>query len=177
MSGRLWLRSPFESLRVSGKSCRLSPRRVAFGDRVSGRGCRPGRGAARCARGRGKRRPYITVALSEGPLDVDGTLQRLAGALEGEHEAVALALYLEAAVGLPLLAHDGVVLPQQLQPALVAEPVVHGRRALDVAEHDRDGAVRRGVRPQVRLVDVERGGYGLDGRLRARDVDPLSLEL
>src|SRR3990172_6540066 len=106
MSGRCWLRLPFDS---------------AFGRlRVSG-----------------KRR----IALSEGALDVDGALKRPPRRLERQHEAVALALHLEAAVRIHLLPHDGVVPPQDLQPLLVAEAFVDGGRSLDVAEHYGDGAV------------------------------------
>src|SRR3972149_5591927 len=85
------------------------------------------------------------VTFGEGALDIDGALQSPAGALERQHEAVALRLHLEPLVGRDSLAHDGVVLAQQLQPALVAEALRDGCGALDVAEHDGDGAVGRGV--------------------------------
>ena len=49
------------------------------------------------------------VVSGEGALDLDGTLESAAGALEGDHEAVALRLHLEAVVGRKLLANDGVV--------------------------------------------------------------------
>src|SRR3989304_6131410 len=58
MSGRLWLRSPFD---------RLSPRRVAFGDRVSGKRC---------------------VPLRDGLLHVDGAADAVLDVVEGGHEAV-----------------------------------------------------------------------------------------
>src|SRR3990170_8442687 len=96
-------------------------------------------------------RPYITgrlrvsgkrhVAFGEGALDGGGALEGATGALEGDHEAIALGLHLEAAVRLHLAPHDGVVLPQHLQPALVAQALVDGRGTLDVAKHDGDRTV------------------------------------
>jgi hypothetical protein len=54
-------------------------------------------------------------------LHVDRTGDRLAGAREGEHEAVALGLDLIAIVGLERAANHLVVALEQLEPALVAE--------------------------------------------------------
>ena len=51
---------------------------------------------------------------------------------------------------------------QHLEPALVAEPLGHQRRVLDVAEQDRHRAVRRGV---------ARGGRGAPARPRDHVVD------
>src|SRR3972149_3717743 len=53
--------------------------------------------------------------------------------------------------------------PAPEPPAPPPAPRRNGGGTLDVAEHDRNGAVGRGVRPQVRLIDVHRRGYGVDG--------------
>ena len=65
--------------------------------------------------------------------------------------------------GLDLLADDGVVLAQHLHELRVAEAVGHRGGAFDVAEHDRDGAVGRGVRLQVRLLRERLARDGVDG--------------
>ena len=43
-----------------------------------------------------------------------------------------------------LAANDGVVLLEEIEPGLVAQPLVERRRALDVGEHERDCAVGAG---------------------------------
>ena len=83
--------------------------------------------------------------LGERALDGDGAVEALLRGLEGDHEAVAHGLHFVAVVGLELLADEGVVLAQELLPRLVAEALGEHGRVFDVAEHDRDGAVGRGV--------------------------------
>src|SRR5262249_16120632 len=79
------------------------------------------------------------AVVGEGTLDRDGTAQRSSGAPEYEHEAVAEALDLESVVGSYLLPHQPVVDAEHLSGAVVSQAVDHGRRALDVREHDRQG--------------------------------------
>jgi hypothetical protein len=90
----------------------------------------------------------LHAVLGQGPLDVDGAADRLAGAGEDAHEAVALVLHVEAAVAADAVGDDPVVGPQQPHPGPVAEPVGEDGGVLDVAEHDRDRAVGRRRRPE-----------------------------
>src|SRR5207237_5148308 len=62
--------------------------------------------------------------------------KRVPRALEGDHEPVSLALNLEAAVSLDLLAYDRIVFAEEFHEPRVAEAVRYGSGALDVAEHD-----------------------------------------
>ncbi len=94
--------------------------------------------------------PSTEFGGGEGLLHVHRTADGVAGGLKGDHEGVALGLHLEAVVAADGFAHEAVVLAQQLHPAVVAEFDVERRRALDVAEEDGDGAVRRGARGEVR---------------------------
>src|SRR3972149_4419274 len=112
MSGRLWLRSPFESLRVSGKGCWTF--RAPFESlRVSGKGC---------------------VALLERALDGDGALQDPGGGGEGGHEAVAHGLDLGAAVGRQRFASGALVLSHDLACFGVAEALGECGGAFDIGE-------------------------------------------
>ena len=112
----------------------------------------------------------------EAVLDRDRAAHRGARAREREHEAVALRLHLEAAVLAHLGADHGVVRPQHLEPAPVAEPLVHLGGALDVAEQDRDRAVGRARAAQVGTLVLHRLGHGVDRGSDVRRVDPLKLE-
>src|SRR5438132_3691568 len=97
--------------------------------------------------------------------------QRLPRALKGDHKPVALALHLEAAVSLDLLAYDRIVFAEEFHEPRVAEPVGHGGGAFDIAEHDRDGTVRRGVRLEIGLVLEHLSRDGID---RSADVAKVS---
>ena len=76
-------------------------------------------------------------------LDLDRRADRVVGAREGDHEAVALRLDDVFAVPAGALADDPVVSAEHLQPGLVAELFVERGRVLDVGEEDRQGAVAR----------------------------------
>src|SRR3989304_5388850 len=120
MSGRLWLRSPFD---------RLSPRRVAFGDRVSGKRC---------------------VPLRDGLMHVDGAADAVLDVVEGCHEAVPHGLDLGAVVASDLLAKDAIVLPQEVLGGLIAKGLRQLCGADNVGEEEGDGGEgggRGGRRP------------------------------
>src|SRR4030067_3277156 len=111
MRGMLSPRSPFD---------RLSPRRVAFGDRVSGK---------------------ERIPLRERPLDANGAGHGLARGAKGDHEAVADSLYCAAPVLLHLLPNELFVGPQGGARGLVAPAGGQVGRALDVGEEDSYGAL------------------------------------
>ena len=106
-------------------------------------------------------------------LDGDRALDSVARARERDHEAVALRLHLEAAVHPHLVPHDLVVLAQELEEGLVAEPLVQLRRTLDVAEQDRDSAVRGRVAAQVGPLLLDHRRDGVDRAADVGGVDPL----
>ena len=81
-------------------------------------------------------------------LRLDRCRDRVAGARKGEEERVALGVDLDPAERREVLAHQPAVLVEQLAVA-VAELLQQQRRALDVAEDERDGpAGERGHAPQ-----------------------------
>ena len=85
----------------------------------------------------------------ERPLDVDGAAQGAGHAAEGHHEAVPLDADLASAVAGDGVAHDAVVLAQDLARGLVAQPLGHAGVVDHVAEEDRDGAVGGELVPDV----------------------------
>jgi hypothetical protein len=91
----------------------------------------------------------VTGGRGHGTLDGHCAFQLAAGTAEGQHEAVALALDLEAAVRLHLLSDQGMMGPQQLQPALISQAQSEVRGAFDIGEEQRDGAIRGGVRAEI----------------------------
>ena len=71
------------------------------------------------------------------------------------------------------VAHDLVVTAHNGDPSLIAQPFGHLRRALDVGEDDRDGAVGRGVLAQVGPFHAYDRRHGVDGCFDGRRIDAL----
>ena len=78
----------------------------------------------------------------ERALAVEGGRGGAGRGREGDEERVALRVDLDAAVRREGGAQDAPVLGERLRVALGAERVQQPRRALDVGEEERDGAVR-----------------------------------
>ena len=120
--------------------------------------------------------PHLPAACGDRPLGRDRAGDRVAGAPEGEHEPVALCLHLVTAVPPQLLAHEPVVLFEDVQPAAVSEPLVEGGGALDVGEHEGERPVGRRRPAHPRGVAQRPRGEGRD-RAAHRRGDPLVTEL
>src|SRR5262249_11463266 len=71
----------------------------------------------------------LGAVAGEAALDGDRALDAGPGALEDDHEAVAAIRDLPPTVRLHLLPHEGVVRADHRQPAVVPQPLGHGRRA------------------------------------------------
>ena len=97
------------------------------------------------------------VVRGVGALHLDGRLDRVAGAREGEEERVALRVDLDAAALGERVAHQPAVVGEDAVVAL-AELLQQRRRALDVAEDEGDGAAReRGHAPSMQSAWQARG--------------------
>src|SRR5207248_3658225 len=75
-------------------------------------------------------------------------------------------------LGRDLLAHDRLVVPEELVGAAVAEALVEGGESLDVAEQDGDRAVGRGVQMEVGTLGLHVRGDLVDRQQRAAPVEP-----
>ncbi len=69
------------------------------------------------------------------------------------------------------------MLAEDVHPGLIAEAVGHLGRAFDVAEHDRDGAVGRGVRLEVWVLRLDGRGDAVDRSVHIAGLNPLRGEL
>ncbi len=102
----------------------------------------------------------------EGAVQRDGAAHARRRAGEGDQEAVAAQLHLEAAVGLALGAHDAVVVLDDPQRLAVAQALHHARVVVHVAEHQRHAAVGarrdRHARPFRLDGSGDQGDGGLD---------------
>ena len=98
------------------------------------------------------------LSLCQGPLDLDRARERGRHRLEGHHEAVALGLHDLAALSPDLAANDRVVLLEETEPGLVAQPLVERGRALDIGEHEGDGSVGGGHALQSGTIGLRQVG-------------------
>ena len=114
---------------------------------------------------------------AEFPLDSQGTADAVRRACEDDHVAVAHGLHDVAAVDADLTLDERVVPVQQFHPPGVTEPVVQLGRAFDVREHQRDGAVRRGVEGEVRAVSLDGVSDLEDGGPHVVGADALEFDL
>src|SRR5436309_14757625 len=110
-------------------------------------------------------------------LDRDRAAERGDGVREGEEEAVALQLELDAAVRSELLAHDRVVGLDDPVSVAVAEALGHLGEALHVAEHESDAAVGGGEAAQVGTPALDARGDGVDRGAHVGRLDALRAEL
>ena len=117
------------------------------------------------------------VSLREGELDRDSAVERLARGLEGDHEAVALALDLEAAVLVSLERMMALCSRMTSMNCLSPRRSAICGGAFDVAEHDGDGAVRRGVRAEVGLLFANDPSDGVERGVDVAGGDALELQL
>src|SRR5919109_2641108 len=120
---------------------------------------------------------FAVIARTEPALNRYCTLKRTPCAPERKHEPVALRLDLEAAVRGRLLPNDPVVFAQQLNPSRIAKALVYRGRALDIREHQRHRAIRRGVLAEVRSLFPHSRGHQVDRGFDRCRIDPLGPKL
>ncbi len=111
--------------------------------------------------------PVAQHPLGEGALHRYRAPQCSASTREGDHEAIPLRLDDPPAVALHQFPDDLLVLAQHGEGAELSESLHHGRRVLDIAEHQRDHPVGRAVKQEILRLVLEGRGDRLDRRLPA----------